>query len=187
MNKKGVDKEFMKLMDSELNKNKQIFKVDAQLTSEYDLRTTQQLSLNQVQYKDLSFLPKMINEFKALEKLDLSNSDLSHKSQVEQLCVMIDENNTIKTLCLRKCKLNGSSLTMIADALTKTENTNLTHLDFTDNHFIQDPQLKVLFGLLQNNSSIRSIEYTLQDEHNHHNLVKLKQMHKEGLSAAEAT
>ena len=161
--------------------------MDAQLSKKYDFEKTQVLDLNSVKYQDLSFLPKMINEFKALEVLDLSNSDLSKKSQVEQICKMIDENNTIKELRLSNCKLNGSALTMLADSLTKTTNENLTHLDFRENHYIQDPQLKVLFGLLQNNSSIRSIEYTLQDEHNHNNLLKLKEFHEDGMSTIEAT
>lgn len=78
----------------------------------------------------------MINEFKALEVLNMSNSDLSHRSAVEQVCTMIDENNSIKELKLRNCKLNGASLTMIADALTKTANENLTRLDFSENRYI---------------------------------------------------
>ena len=75
--------------------------------------------------KDLRFLPKMIQEFKVLEILDLSNSDMRIKESVVQLCKMIDENETIKTLVLRHCNINGKALSTIADALTKTENKNL--------------------------------------------------------------
>ena len=75
---------------------------------------------------------------------------------------MIDENETIKTLVLRHCNINGKALGIIADALTKTENKNLRSLDIRDNP-IQDPQYKVLFGLLQNNDSLFDIEYTLYD------------------------
>ena len=63
---------------------------------------------------------------------------------------MIEENYTIKHLILRDCKINGKSLSVIAGALTNKSNANLQKLDIQDNP-IQDPQYKVLFGLLQNN------------------------------------
>ena len=58
---------------------------------------------------------------------------------------------------------------MIADALTKKNNRNLTTLDIRKNP-IQDSQLKVLFGLLQNNKDILDIKYDLYD---HENLEKV--------------
>ena len=51
---------------------------------------------------------------------------------------MIDENDSIKTLTLRHCNMNGNSLSIIADALTKLTNSNLKELDIRDNP-IQDP------------------------------------------------
>ncbi len=60
---------------------------------------------------------------------------------------MIDENETLKELILRRCMLNGRALSILADALTKTTNKNLKTLDITENP-IQDEQYKVLFGLL---------------------------------------
>ena len=131
------------------------------LASKYDTQA-KELDLGGQNLKDLRFLPKMIQEFKVLEILDLSNSDMRIKESVEQLCKMIDENETIKTLVLRHCNINGKALSTIADALTKTENKNLQNLDIRDNP-IQDPQYKVLFGLLQNNDSLLEIEYTLYD------------------------
>ena len=131
------------------------------LASKYDTQA-KELDLGGQNLKDLRFLPKMIQEFKVLEILDLSNSDMRIKESVVQLCKMIDENETIKTLVLRHCNINGKALSTIADALTKTENKNLQNLDIRDNP-IQDPQYKVLFGLLQNNDSLLEIEYTLYD------------------------
>ena len=46
---------------------------------------------------------------------------------------MIDENNTIKSLVLRHCNINGNTLSIIADALTHTKNQILTKLDIKDN------------------------------------------------------
>ena len=68
--------------------------------------------------KDLSFLPKMMQDFDMLETLDLSNSDLRPKESVNQLCTMIKENGTISNLTLRHCNINGNTLATIADALT---------------------------------------------------------------------
>ena len=107
------------------------------LASKYDTQA-KELDLGGQNLKDLRFLPKMIQEFKVLEILDLSNSDMRIKESVEQLCKMIDENETIKTLVLRHCNINGKALSTIADALTKTENKNLQNLDIRDNP-IQDP------------------------------------------------
>jgi len=60
---------------------------------------------------------------------------------------MIDENDTIESLILQECNMNGNTLSTIAGALTKKNNRNLTFLDLRKNP-IQDAQLKVLFGLL---------------------------------------
>lgn len=143
--KKGVDKDFMKLMNHELKKNQDIFEV-GENNPKLDVNS-QYLKLKKVG-EDFSFLPKMISEFKCLQILDMSGSDLSQKAAVDQVCLMIDENQTINEIRLRDCKLNGASLTKLAGALCTTNNTNLTRLDFSENRFIQDPQLKVLFGLL---------------------------------------
>lgn len=86
---------------------------------------------------------------------------------------MIDDNNTITNLILRNCNINGNTLNKIAEALTKDNNKNLIMLDITDNP-IQDPQLKVLFGLLQNNGTLLEVKYTLYDEANNKSLVKFK-------------
>ena len=60
---------------------------------------------------------------------------------------MIEENNTISKLVLQDCKINGKALAVIAGALTSQSNRNLKVLDIQHNP-IQDPQYKVLFGLL---------------------------------------
>ena len=62
---------------------------------------------------------------------------------------MIDENDTIKNLVLRNCKLTGNNLLLLAGALTQTNNEHLIKLDIRENLSIQDAQYKVLFGLLQ--------------------------------------
>ena len=46
---------------------------------------------------------------------------------------MIEENNTIKKLILKDCKINGKTLAVIAGALTKEENSNLEYLDIQNN------------------------------------------------------
>lgn len=107
----------------------------------------------------------MIKEFKNLETLDLSKADLRTKDSIEQVCKMIDENDTIESLILQECNMNGNTLSTIAGALTKKNNRNLTFLDLRKNP-IQDAQLKVLFGLLQNNRDILDIKYDLYDEEN---------------------
>ena len=83
--------------------------------------------------KDVSFLPKMIADFSSLEKLDLSDSDLRSSESVLSLCQMIDDNDSINKLVLRKCMLNARALNTLADALRKSKNYNLTYLDITEN------------------------------------------------------
>ena len=101
--------------------------------------------------------------------LDLSKADLRTKDSVQHVCQMIDENDTLECLVLQECNINGNTLSVIADALTKKNNRNLTTLDIRKNP-IQDSQLKVLFGLLQNNKDILDIKYDLYD---HENLEKV--------------
>ena len=60
------------------------------------------------------------------------------------------------------------------------DNSNLKTLDIRNNP-IQDGQYKTLFGLLQNNKSIQTIEYTLYDEENIKRLEKFKFYQDEGL------
>lgn len=78
---------------------------------------------------------------------------------------MIDDNETIERLILQNCNINGKTLNIIADALTCTANSNLLLLDIQKNP-IQDPQYKVLYGLLMSNESIETIKYTLYEESN---------------------
>ena len=83
--------------------------------------------------KDLTFLPKMTQEFKNLKTINLSNCDLRSKNSVMQVCQMIDQNDSIETLILKNCKLNGSGLLLLADVLTKTTSPPITRLDITEN------------------------------------------------------
>ena len=78
---------------------------------------------------------------------------------------MIDDSETIQRLVLQNCNINGKTLNIIADALTKTGNSNLLLLDIRKNP-IQDPQYKILYGLLMSNQSLHSIKYTLYEESN---------------------
>lgn len=78
---------------------------------------------------------------------------------------MIDENQTIQRLILQNCNINAKTLNMIADALTQIKNSNLLLLNIRKNP-IQDPQYKVLYGLLMCNQSIEEILYTLYEEEN---------------------
>ena len=84
---------------------------------------------------------------------------------------MIDDNETIERLILQNCNINGKTLNIIADALTCSTNSNLLLLDIQKNP-IQDPQYKVLYGLLNCNESIETIKYTLYEESN---LVMLRE------------
>jgi len=104
MKKTGNNKHISNHLKGELAKNKAIFEMNEALA--YDVGA-KQLDLKDVDMKDLMFLPKMIQEFTCLETLDLSNSDLRSRSSVEQVCLMIDENNSIENLILRNCKLTG--------------------------------------------------------------------------------
>jgi len=97
---------------------------------------------------------------------------------------MLDENGSIKTLNLSNCRINASNLTLIAGALTKPNNQLLITLDIRDNP-IEDPQYKVLFGLLQNNKSLIHLNYTLYDEHNIHHLEGYRKMYADGMTEAQ--
>ena len=71
---------------------------------------------------DVSFLPKMIADFSSLEKLDLTDSDLRSSESVLSLCQMIDDNDSINSLILRKCKINARALNTLSDSLRKSKN-----------------------------------------------------------------
>ena len=68
-----------------------------------------------------------------MQTLDLSKADLRTKESVQHVCRMIDENDTLESLVLRDCSINGNTLSVIADALTKKNNRNLTSLDIRKN------------------------------------------------------
>ena len=101
------------------------------------------------------------------------------KDAILHVCRMIDENDTLESLILQDCNINGNTLSSIADALTKKNNRNLKFLDIRKNP-IQDTQLKVLFGLMQNNKDILEIKYDLYDEQNLKKVEKFKAMKEEG-------
>lgn len=112
-----------------------------------------------------SLQPILKHEFTNLQELDLSNSDIRSSSAVKQLCKVIDNNETIQKLVLQYCNINAKTLTIIADTLTRDGKSHLLILDIRNNP-IQDPQYKVLYGLLMNNESILRIYYTLLEEEN---------------------
>ena len=179
--KSSMGNEQAKMLKKEIAKNKAIY--DLAQGEELDTSATA-LNLDDRNLTDLSFLPKMMADFTKLEVLDLSNSDLRSKESVRQLCQMIDENDTIKSLKVQNCKINAQTLTMLAGALTKSENANLTSLDIRDNP-IQDEQYKILFGLLQNNASIMQLDYTLYDDENIKKLQEFRLLNDEGLSVTD--
>jgi Ran GTPase-activating protein (RanGAP) involved in mRNA processing and transport len=127
------------------------------------------LSLSNKNLQDFSMLPKMCQDFSALKSLDLSNNNLHSVDSLHQVSNMLDQNQTIETLVLRNCKINTKGLNTLCNNLASLQNPNLLHLDIRDNP-IPDPQFKMLFSLLQNNSSLIDIEYTLND---HENMEKL--------------
>ena len=171
------------MLQNEILKNKQIMNL---AKSTYFDKDSKKLSLADQNLTDLSFLPKMISDFTKLEILDLSNSDLRSKTAVKQLCQMVDENGSLKTLKVRNCKINASTLTILAGALTKACNENLRCLDISDNP-IQDSQYKMLFGLLQNNQSLTVLEYTLYDDENRKNLKKFRTSRDKNFSSYKLT
>ena len=128
-NKKGVSKAMNQELERQIKYNKAIHeqlkpgkKVDSNAKN-----------LQLTHLKDVSFLPKMIADFSSLEVLDLSSSDLRSKDSINQVCIMIDENETLRELKLTSCKLNARGLSILADALTKLANKNLKILDIRDN------------------------------------------------------
>ena len=102
------------------------------MASGYDVNS-KKLDLTSAHLKNLRFLPKMIKEFKNLQTLDLSKADLRTKDSVQHVCRMIDENDTLEGLVLQDCNINGNTLSVIADALTKKNNRNLKTLDLRKN------------------------------------------------------
>ena len=110
-----------------------------------------------------SLQPIFKHEFTNLQELDLSNSDLRSSSAIDQLCNVIDNNKTIQKLVLQYCNINAKTLNIIADSLTRDGKSHLLILDIRNNP-IQDPQYKVLYGLLMNNESLLRIYYTLLEE-----------------------
>lgn len=86
---------------------------------------------------------------------------------VKQLCDMIAENDTLQHLVLQNCNINGNTLNVIADALTRNSKQNMKSIDIRNNPIL-DPQYKVLLSLTMNNTSLKSVEYTLYDEANIH-------------------
>jgi len=66
---------------------------------------------------------------------------------------MIDGNDTLHHLVLQRCHINGNTLNLIADALTRDGNSNLKSVDIRENP-IQDPQYKVLLGVMQANEGL---------------------------------
>jgi uncharacterized protein YjbI with pentapeptide repeats len=126
----------MHQIEEEIEKNRAIYDVNKAMTKGYDANS-KKLDLGGQSLKNLRFLPKMIKEFKNLEALDLSKADLRSKDAVSHVCKMIDENDTLESLILQECNINGNTLSKIADALTKKNNRNLTTLDIRKNP-IQD-------------------------------------------------
>ena len=181
MKKHGSNKLAGQLKD-ELDKNQAINEVKEALA--YDTNA-KELDLKNVDMKDMAFLPKMIQQFNCLETLDLSNSNLQSKSSVQQVCQMIDENDTIKNLILRNCKLTGNNLLLLAGALTQSNNEHLIKLDIRENLSIQDAQYKVLFGLLQQNTFILEIQYDLVNEENLESLKLFRELHEQGKKAID--
>ena len=173
------------MLKAEISKNIAINKLNADDEVNTDL-ATDKLDLGGQNLKDLAFLPKMIPEYTNLETIDLSNSDMRIENNVKQLCAMIDGNNTLQHLILQKCHINGNTLNLIADALCRDSNSNLKTVDIRENP-IQDPQYKVLLGLMQANERLDSIEYTLNDQDNLHAVEQFKGLLKEGNDLKEAT
>jgi hypothetical protein len=94
---------------------------------------------------------------------------------------MIDENNSLETLILKNCKLKVNGLLLLADVLTKITSPPITHLDISENYTIQDPQYKVLLGLLNHNKTLLHIEYTLVDEENIEKRKKFTELQEQGV------
>ena len=170
--KKNMAGDMAKMLQREIAKNKTIYDLSQNTNIDTD---SKHLNLADRGLTDLSFLPKLIQDFSKLEVLDLSNSDLRSKDSIQQLCVMLDENSTIKELKLRDCKINAKTLTAISGALTKSCNEHLIRLDIRDNP-IQDEQYKILFGLLQSNHTILNVDYTLYVEENINSLKKFREL-----------
>ena len=73
-----------------------------------------------------------------------------------------------------------------AGTITNAGNQNLIFLDIRNNP-IQDPQYKVLYGLLMNNSSILRIEYTLMEEKNLEMIEEFKSLQEQGYTSLSAS
>ena len=122
----------MNQIEEEIEKNKAIYEVNQAMADGYDANS-KKLDLAGKTLKNLRFLPKMVKEFKNLETLDLSKADLRTSESVMHVCRMIDENDSLTSLVLQECNMNGNTLSKIADAMTKKNNRNLTTLDIRKN------------------------------------------------------
>lgn len=124
--------------------------------------------------------------FTNLQEVDLSYSDFRQKTQVMDFCNLIEKNKTMQKLVLQYCNINARTLNLIAQTITNAGNQNLIFLDIRNNP-IQDPQYKVLYGLLMNNSSILRIEYTLMEEKNLEMIEEFKSLQEQGYTSLSAS
>lgn len=106
----------------------------------------------------------MIRDYSALETLDLSNNNLDNHG-AKDIANMIEENNTIKRLILKDCRIGNAGLQEICSALCRQGNENLEYLDIRGN-FVKDKNLKMLLVLMYKNRNIQDIDYSLIEEKN---------------------
>ena len=114
----------------------------------------------------------MVRDYGSLEVLDLSKNDIGNEG-AREITRLIDENNTIKRMILRDCKIGSPGLQAICSALCKEENVNLEFLDIRDNP-IPDKHLKILLVLLYKSPNVQNIEYSLYDDANIKKRFKLR-------------
>ena len=107
---------------------------------------------------------KMIRDYSALETLNLAKNEIGNHGALE-IAALLDENNTIKKLILRDCKIGNAGLQEICSALCTNGNENLEYLDIRGN-VIPDKQLKMLLILMYRNRNIHDIEYSLSEDAN---------------------
>jgi len=116
-------------------------------------------------------LPKIVKDFSNLQLLDLSNNDFRVPSSLDNLEIMIHETKTVKHLVLSNCKISAKGLNIICSFLSSEEAFHIRSIDIQNNP-IPDPQLKILFSLLQRNKQLLEVKYTLTDHENIQHLAR---------------
>lgn len=124
------------------------------------------LTLRSQKLQGIGFLNKFLHQninLKNLKIIDLGDNNLGKENALE-LCHMIEMKGTaFQKLILSNNRINSKALQHICSALVSNE--TILELDISHNQ-IDDESYKVLYSLLQKNTKINTITYSLTNEKN---------------------